>query len=121
MKKANVASKVSTKKVNEVVNNEALSKSKRMIELFELGLEVKAIAEAMSVRYNFAYNVVSNYANMNSVELESVAKESKKDKIIELHLQEKSMKEISIELKTNYNYVFNTIKAYKQSIEHQAN
>lgn len=99
------------KEVMAIVGNEALSKSKRMIALYELGLEIKAIAELMGTRYNFVYNVVSNYCNMNDVELTTKSKgESKKDEIVKLLAEGKSIKEISIALKTNYNYIFNIRK-----------
>jgi hypothetical protein len=99
-----------------------ISKSKKMIELFNLGFETKEISEIMSnhegklVRYNFVYNVVSNHINMNSIPVETQVREGKKDMILVMYLDGKSNKEISIELKTNYNYVFNTIKQYK--LEH---
>lgn len=105
--------KVTKAMVTKVVNNEGLSKSAKMKELFDLGMEVKEIAEVMAVRYNFVYNVVSNYCNMNGIETAVTKKAGKKEAIIELFLAGKSNKEISIELKTNYNYVFNTLKAYK--------
>ena len=115
MKKLGMDSvKVSPKKVDNVVNNETLSKSKKMIELFELGLEVKEISNILGTRYNFVYNVVSNYCRVNRVETVTQRNtESKKDKIVEMFKQGKSNKEISIELRTNYNYVFNTLKEYK--------
>jgi transposase len=114
MKKANViAVKGLEKKVQGVLNDEGLSKSAKIKNMFDLGLEVKEIANLMGIRYNFAYNVISNYCNMNGLEVETTKKENKKDRIIELHLEGKSNKEISIELKTNYNYVFNTLKQYK--------
>lgn len=106
---------VESAKVKNIVNNESLSKSKRMIELLLLGLDVKTISQLMNVRYNFVYNVVSNYINVNGLEVESTKQESKKDKIIELFLAGKSNKEISIELKTNYNYVYNVVKSFKQA------
>lgn len=97
--------------------DETTSKSAKMKAMFDAGLEIKEIATHMQVRYNFAYNVISNYVNMNKIELEKVSKDNKKEKIIELHLQQKSNKEISIELATNYNYVFNVIKSYKLANE----
>lgn len=112
MKKAGVAAKVSKKAVDEVLNSEA-SKSSKMKQLFDLGLEIKDIAGLMMVRYNFVYNVVSNYVNMNGILVEKEQKEGKKDLIIHLYKKGASNKEISIELKTNYNYVFNVIKSYK--------
>lgn len=111
MKKANVK-EISTAAVKKVLASEE-SKSAKIKQLFDGGLEVKQIAELMQIRYNFAYNVISNYINMNGFEVERNQKASKKDAIIELHQAGKSNKEISIELKTNYNYVFNTLKDYK--------
>ena len=106
--------KVNAKAVSKVIDQEGVSKSAKMKELFDMGLEVKEIAELMGVRYNFVYNVVSNYAAMNGMELETTKKTGKKEQIIELYLAGKSNKEISIELKTNYNYVFNVLKQYKK-------
>lgn len=115
MKKLNVEVKMSQKKVDQIVQDETLSKSMKMKNLFEMGMEIKEIANLMNVRYNFVYNVISNYVNMNGIETVTNKKEGKKDQIIELFKQGKSNKEISIELKTNYNYVFNTIKQYKNT------
>jgi transposase-like protein len=105
--------KVTKAGINKVVMDESISKSGKMKLLFDMGMEVKEIATVMGVRYNFVYNVVSNYCNMNGIAVETQKKESKKDQIIELYLSGKTNKEISIELKSNYNYVFNTIKSYK--------
>lgn len=106
--------------IKKVVENEGLSKSAKMKELFEMGLPIKDIAQHLGVRYNFVYNVISNYVNMNGIEVETSKKASKKDAIIELHKAGKTNKEISIDLKTNYNYVYNTVKQYKASQEEGA-
>lgn len=109
--------KVEGKQLNEaiarIMSNEASSKSNKMKELFDLGLEVKEITDIMGVRYNFVYNVISNYVNMNGLTIVQSEKSGKKDQIIEMYLAGKSNKEISIDLKTNYNYVHNVIKKYK--------
>jgi hypothetical protein len=106
--------KVTKGMIEKVVKGDG-SKSGKMKELFDLGLEVKEISQVLDVRYNFVYNVVSNYCNMNGITVESQKKESKKDDIIRLYKEGKSNKEISIELKTNYNYVFNVLKPLKQA------
>lgn len=116
MKKAGIEVKVTEKAIAKVLNNVEMSKSQKMKELFDLGLAVKDIAATMSVRYNFVYNVVSNYCNMNGIKVETQKKEGKKEKIIEMFKLGKTNKEISIDLKTNYNYVFNTLKAYKATL-----
>ena len=108
--------KVSQKKVGEIVNNETLSKSGKIKQLFELGYSVKEISTMLNIRYNFVYNVVSNYVNVNQIKtVKEKNQPSKKDLIVQLFKQGKTRKEISIELKTNYNYVFNVIKEYKQN------
>ncbi len=104
--------KVSKKEVNEVLKSE-VSKSQKMKELFELGLEVKEISELMNVRYNFVYNVVSNFVRINDIETTSVERNSRKKEIIDLFLSGRSNVEISKELKINYNYVFKVIKEHK--------
>lgn len=104
--------KVSKKKVGEVVNNENLSKSGKMRELFNMGFSVKEISNLLGVRYNFVYNVISNYVNVNEIKVVNEKTVTKKELIIKLYQEGKTRKEISIELKTNYNYVFNVIKEY---------
>lgn len=98
--------------INNLINN-AASKSKAMIALYNEGLEIKQIAEAMNVRYNFVYNVISNFCRMNEVELRTnkVNESSKKVLIEQLFKEGKSNTEIAKELKTNYNYVYKITKA----------
>ena len=116
--KIEVTKKATESQIKKVITNEELSKSKRMIELFNLGLEIKEISTLMNVRYNFVYNVVSNYVNVNEIQVTKKEKvDNKKEKIIELYLQNKTNKEISIELKTNYNYVRKVIVDYKEQKE----
>jgi DNA-binding NarL/FixJ family response regulator len=98
--------------ITKIITQEDLSKSARMVQLFEAGLTVKQISEAMEVRYNFVYNVISNYSVVNDVKIEKTVKAGKKEEIIKLHLEGKTKKEISVELKTNYNYVYNVLKKY---------
>lgn len=112
MKKLNV---VELKKVDvkKIVEDNEISKSGKIRMLFDGGLEIKEIGILLGIRYNFVYNVVSNYVNVNSIKVVKEDKVSKKDLIIEMYKNGKSNKEISIELKSNYNYVFNVIKVYK--------
>lgn len=103
---------MTNKKITTIINN-AASKSKAMIELYNEGLEIKEIATAMNVRYNFVYNVISNYCRMNDVELRTnqASESSKKVLIEQLFKEGKSNTEIAKELKTNYNYVYKITKA----------
>ena len=103
--------------IQTIINN-ATSKSKAMVELYNQGLEIKEIAIAMDVRYNFVYNVISNHCRMNDVELRTnqVNGSSKKVMIEELFKQGKSNTEIAKELKTNYNYVYKITKQLIQEM-----
>ena len=104
--------------INKLLNDTTLSKSKKFITLYNEGLEIKEIASLFNVRYNFVYNVVSNYCRMNEIELRTnqVNGSSKKVLIEELFKQGKSNTEIAKELKTNYNYVYKITKQLIQAM-----
>ena len=87
-----------------------ISKSQKMIQLYDLGLEVAAVAKLMGVRYNFVYNVVSNRARMTGTEVRKVAKTNKKQQILDLIAAGKTNVEIAKLLQTNYNYVYSIRK-----------
>lgn len=105
------------KKVDTIMNNEGLSKSGKMKELFRLGLEIKAIADMLGVRYNFVYNVVSNMVIVEGIEVEQTKQASKKDAVWALLDEGKTAKEIAVELKTNYNYVYKLRKEWQAKVE----
>lgn len=92
-----------------------ISKSQKMIQMYNEGKEIKEISTKMNVRYNFVYNVISNYCRMNDVELRTNRnnEDSKKSKIVELLQKGLSKTEVSKELKCNYNYVFKIEKEMK--------
>jgi hypothetical protein len=101
----------------KITENVTTSKSLKMKELFQLGLDVKEISVIMKVRYNFVYNVISNQIIVESLVVETEKVESKKDLVKVLFNQGKSNKEIAIELKTNYNYIYKLTKELKDEIE----
>jgi transposase len=103
-----------TKKLEDIVAKEGLSKSQKMKDMFDLGAEIKDIATRLNVRYNFVYNVISNYCIVNGLETSTEKKESKKDKVWELFDQGKTVKEVAVELKTNYQYVYKLHKEWKE-------
>ncbi len=96
------------KEMQEVVKN-AKSKSEGYKLLYNAGVEIKEIANFYGVRYNFVYNVISNYCRVEDVELRTNHRtdgESKKDQVIAMLKEGKACTEISKELKTNINYVY---------------
>jgi DNA invertase Pin-like site-specific DNA recombinase len=117
MKLTNVKTVKNLEKVIEgILADTTTSKSLKMKQLFELGLEIKDIALKMGVRYNFVYNVISNQIIVEGLVVETEKKESKKDLVRELFNQGKSNKEIAIELKTNYNYIYKLTKEIKDDL-----
>ena len=70
--------RISKEEIGKIRDNNNLSKSKRMIEMYLGGLDIKEISIEMNVRYNFVYNVLSNYCRMNDLELRRVKRNSKK-------------------------------------------
>ena len=103
---------LSQETINTVINDANLSKSQKFIRLYNENLEIKEIASLFNVRYNFVYNVISNYCRMNDIDLRTNVSNgsSKKQLILELFNQGKSNTEIAKELKTNYNYVYKITK-----------
>ena len=108
MKIANTTT--ATKKDITAILAQETSKSSKIKQLFEIGVTVKEIANYLNIRYNFAYNVISNYCNINDIEITKDSKISKKDEILSLFSQGKSNKEIAKLLQTNYNYVCKVLK-----------
>ena len=100
-------------KVKKILAGEG-SKSKKMLDLYNEGLQVGEIAKLMGVRYNFVYNVVSNDCRKNGNEVRVTRKQGTvKTSIIERIDKGMSNTEISKELGVNYNYVFKVRKEYE--------
>ena len=98
-----------TKKEMQAVVKNAKSKSEGYKLLYNAGLEINEIKDFYGVKYNFVYNVISNYCRVEDVELRTNHRtngESKKDQVIAMLKAGKTCTEISKELKTNINYVY---------------
>lgn len=119
MLKLNVEKVISAKAASKVVADESASKSAKMITLFLGGMDVKAIAILMDVRYNFVYNVVSNYARKEGLAGQMIQekKTGVKDNVIALIEEGKTNVEISAILKANYNMVWKIRKEYEKGLD----
>ena len=90
------------------------SKGACIRKLFAGGLEVKEISTITGIRYNHVYNVVKNEVLVHGLEVETSDRSnenSKKNQILALLEQGKTVTEISKELKCMYNYVWQVAKA----------
>ena len=91
-----------------------MSKGACIRTLFAGGLEVKEIATITGIRYNHVYNVVKNEVLVHDLEVESSSRSnenSKKNQILAMLAEGKTVTEISKELKCMYNYVWQVAKA----------
>jgi len=110
---------ITTKAVKETVKKieaKDMSKGAGIRELFAGGMSVKEIAEATGIRYNHVYNVVKNEVLTKGLqdEIEKTGRNSensKKNQILAMLEEGKSITEVSQELKCLYNYVWQIAKA----------
>ena len=110
---------ITAKAVKEIVakiESKEMSKGAGIRELFAGGLSVKEIAEVTGIRYNHVYNVVKNEVLTKGLqdEIEKTGRSSensKKNQIIALLEDGKTITEVSQELKCLYNYVWQIAKA----------
>ena len=101
-------------KVVADIQDKKCSKGAGIRALFAGGLEVKEISELTGIRYNHVYNVVKNEVIMHDLEVEKTGRNtenSKKNQIVRMLEEGKSINEISKELKCLYNYVWQVAKA----------
>lgn len=110
MKKLNPTKKMNKKQIEELLKDEGVSKSEKMRELFETGLDSVEIAKLLKVRTNFTYNILNQYILQLEVKGEQVDIERKrkdntvKDRVLELLKEnpELTNKELQIKLKILY-------------------
>ena len=110
---------ITAKTVKEIVGKiekTEISKGAGIRELFAGGMSVKEIAEATGIRYNHVYNVVKNEVLTKGLqdEIEKTGRDSensKKNQIVAMLEDGKSITEVSQELKCLYNYVWQIAKA----------
>lgn len=108
---------ISAEQISKVVadiQEKKCSKGAGIRELFAGGLEVKEISDVTGIRYNHVYNVVKNEVIMHDLEVEKTGRNtenSKKNQIVRMLEEGKTINEISRELKCLYNYVWQVAKA----------
>lgn len=110
---------VSEEQVKAVVTKievQGISKGAGIRELFAGGMSVKEIAEVTGIRYNHVYNVVKNEVLVKGLQSEIEKSDrngenSKKNQILALLEDGKTITEVSQELKCLYNYVWQIAKA----------
>ena len=113
MIKMSVSKVITKKEVDEVLKTE-ISKSQKIIKLFEGGLDVKEISILMGIRYNFSYNVISNYIRMNDVKgVVKEEKENKKSEIIKLY-KEGEYEDLFSKIALNSSEIFEMIKKKRE-------
>ena len=120
MKNLLVKEVMGEKEVKKVVAMEGVSKSAKIRNLFDGGLDVGEIATLLNIRYNFAFNVLQNYIIINEIPTSKTDKSnSKRAEIVKLLNEGKSLADVSRITKTNYNYIWKINKELKgeQNVE----
>lgn len=100
--------KVEVEKVLEL----EVSKSEKMRQLYDLGLNVSDISKILESHYSFVYGVIDRYSDGNIRKVERV---TKSDIIRKKYDEGLTIGEISKEMNTNYSYVFSVVKKYRES------
>lgn len=116
MKLANVTNQITTERIAEVkaaMEKKEMSKGAAIRELFAGGYEVKQISEALGIRYNHCYNVIQNEVLVHGLEVEKTGRNGsgKKEEVLKLLSEGKTLQEISKELGMIYNSVWQIAKA----------
>ena len=107
---------ITAEQVAEVVANieaKQCSKGAGIRTLFAGGMDVKEISSVTGIRYNHVYNVVKNEVLVHDLEVEKSGRNdenSKKNQIVKLLEEGKTITEVSKELKCMYNYVWQVAK-----------
>ena len=113
MKRTIVENKLSGKNIAKIGADETMSKSAKVRALFDGGMDIKEISTLLGIRYNFAYNVLQNHVMMNDIQVETAHKDTKRDEIVSLLKEGKSLADVSRATKTNYNYIWKISKELK--------
>lgn len=106
-----VNERLTTEQVQAIVLSEG-SKSSRIKQLFEGGLEVGEIAKEMGIIYNFAYNVISNYIIVEDIQDVEMGRRGgkksseRKNMVMQMLDDGMSVREIAGELKMNMNQIY---------------
>jgi DNA-directed RNA polymerase specialized sigma subunit len=97
-------------KVEKVVESKS-SMIRRMY--FDEGKEVSEISKETGIRYQMVYNIVSESCLKRGIEMRVREKgDSKKDRIVELFKEGRSLKDIARECDTYYNYVSKVVNRH---------
>lgn len=101
------------KKTEEV----QISKSEMIRKEFKQGKSISEIAKLHDLRYQFVYNIVSDYCLKNKIDMPRSRQdgETKAQKIIELFEAGKTTRQIMVELDTYPNYISRVISKYLAS------
>lgn len=109
---------IEDKRVQEIIKeieDKKVSKGAGIREMFAGGLAVKEISEITGIRYNHVYNVVKNEVLVkglaDEIEKSSRGENSRKEQILTMLQEGKTLTEISQELKCLYNYAWQIAKA----------
>lgn len=106
--------KISKTKVKAIVKAEDTTKSAKMRQLYDLGLDLAEIAELLQVRYQFVWNVIDDHTDGQI--RQSKPKSTKSAEFRKLFDEGKTCAEIAKITNSNNNFVNSVIKRHKREL-----
>lgn len=95
-----------------------MSKSAQIREMYDnTNMTVAEIAEAVGVRYQFAYNVISRHCAKKGEEVRKANPVTTSQMIRELAAQGLTPGQIAKKLNTNYAFVHQVVRKFRQQLE----
>lgn len=94
--------------------NGKISKGKAIKHFFGRGFDVKEISDKLGIKYNHVYNVCSSEVTVGGLEVvkQGRGNNEKREQIIKLLREGKTIKEVAEETKTLYNSIWQIAKAH---------
>lgn len=111
MKAQNVKNQMTVEEAQILASLENVSKSEKIRNMFLGGLDVKTISKVLDIRYNFAYNVLSNFININGIAVDKTERDgSGRAAVVAALATGASLADVSKQTKVNYNQVWKIAK-----------
>jgi len=103
------------------ITEQNISKSQMIIQLMpKMNNDVGAVAKAMNIRYQFAYNVYQNHCFKNGIDMPKKEKgETKKSQIIKLLEEGMRPSDIAKQMQCNSNMVYKIQKEWELQTRRQ--
>jgi hypothetical protein len=102
------------KQINKNEEVIQMSKSEKIREMYNNGMNVNEIAKQLNSNYSFVYTVCKKLVEKKGEEIRHTVQNSKSEVIRKMYDEGKTVGEISKELNTNYSYVWTVVEKHRK-------